>query len=45
MEEIVDAVRRIESDYAAQSKAAHDVAREYFASDVVLPKLVADIGL
>lgn len=45
MEEIIDAFERIESDYTGRSRAACDVACQYFASDVVLPKLVADIGL
>lgn len=45
MEEIVEAVTRIEADYDDQSRAAREIAQEYFASDIVLTRLLRDLGL
>jgi GT2 family glycosyltransferase len=44
MDEILAAVEAINSDYARHSRAAEEIAREYFAHDVVLSQLLADIG-
>ena len=40
MDEIVDAVAMINSDYAAQSKAARDIAKEHFGATTVLRSLL-----
>ena len=45
LEEAVDAVQRINTDYERHSQAALAVARECFNYDVVLPRLLADVGL
>jgi hypothetical protein len=45
MDEALSAVEAVEADYARHSEAARAVAKEYFSSDVVLRKLLADIGL
>jgi 2-polyprenyl-3-methyl-5-hydroxy-6-metoxy-1,4-benzoquinol methylase len=45
MEEAIEAVREIDSDYAAHARAAADVAREHFAHDVVLPRLLDEAGV
>jgi hypothetical protein len=45
MEEILAAVDRINSDYEVHSKAAAQVARECFNYDVVLPRLLAEVGV
>jgi hypothetical protein len=42
MEEILDAVERINACYSAHSRAAVEVARAYLNYDVVLPKLLVD---
>jgi hypothetical protein len=39
-EDVVEAVMRVDSDYAAQSRAARALATEYFAADRVLPQLI-----
>jgi hypothetical protein len=44
MEEVVEAVTAINADYEAHSRAATDVAREFFDSDLVLSRLLADVG-
>ena len=44
MEEILTAVDAINSDYRRHSRAAEEIAREYFAHDVVLGRLLEDIG-
>ena len=41
MDEILAAVEAINSDYARHSRAAEEIAREYFAHDVVLGRLLA----
>jgi GT2 family glycosyltransferase len=43
--EIVQAVARINADYARHSRAATAIAREYFSHDVVLGRLMSDIGV
>jgi len=45
MDEILAAVDAINSDYARHSRAAEEIAREYFAHDVVLSRLLADVGV
>lgn len=45
MEEAVEAIEYITADYERQSRAAISLAREYFAHDVVLGKLLRDIGM
>jgi hypothetical protein len=45
IEDVVAAIERIDSDYEGQCRAAREVARAYFSHDVVLGKLVADVGL
>jgi YD repeat-containing protein len=44
-DEALAAVDAIESDYAAHSRAAREIAVEYFAADRVIGKLLADAGL
>jgi hypothetical protein len=44
IEEAVEAVEAINADYRAHSRAAADVAREYFDSDVVLARLLDELG-
>jgi len=43
--EAAEALHRIEADYARHSKAAWDVAREYFAAEKVLGDLLGHLGL
>ena len=45
LEEIVHAVECINSDYAAHSQAAHEIAQEYFAAERVLTNLLEQVGL
>jgi hypothetical protein len=45
MEEILHAVEAINSDYARHSQAAAAIAREYLSDDVVLARLLADVGV
>src|SRR5918994_2050826 len=44
-EEIVQALEVINSDYERHRRAAYELAREYFSYDVVLSRLLADLGL
>ncbi len=44
MDDILAAVEAINSDYGRHSRAAEEIAREYFAHDVVLGRLLADLG-
>jgi hypothetical protein len=45
MEEIVDAVSTINGDYKKHCTAAAQLAREHFNYDVVLPPLLAEVGV
>src|SRR5918998_5568382 len=45
MEEAVQALESINSDYERHRRAALALAREYFSYDVVLPPLLASLGL
>lgn len=43
-DEAIDAVDRINADYTRHSRAATSIAREYFDHEVVLKRLLDDIG-
>jgi hypothetical protein len=45
MEEIEEAVAQIGASYERHSSAARALAREYFGYEVVLGRLLADVGL
>jgi len=45
MDEIVDALRQINADYAAHSRAALEIAREYFEAKKVLASLLDRAGI
>lgn len=45
MDEILCAVEAINADYVGQSRAAWDIAREFFSYDRVLTRLLDDIGM
>jgi hypothetical protein len=45
MAEIVEAIEQINSDYPRHSRAALEIARNYFSYDVVLPPMLAEAGL
>jgi hypothetical protein len=45
MEDVLSAVEEINSDYERHCRAAAELAREYFNYDVVLKRLLADVGL
>jgi hypothetical protein len=45
MDDVLQAIDAIESDYARHSRAATDIAHEYFRADKVLGKLVGDLQL
>jgi hypothetical protein len=45
IEEATEAIESIDSDYEAHRKAASELAEEYFGHDVVLTRLLADLGL
>ncbi len=42
LDEAVDAVREVDSDYARHSQAARSIAEEFFDSDRVLPRLLEE---
>jgi hypothetical protein len=44
-DQILDAVARVNADYGRHCRAAAGIAREFFASDVVLPRMLAEVGL
>jgi GT2 family glycosyltransferase len=44
-DEILAAVEAINSDYGRHSRAAEELAHEYFAHDVVLGRLLEDVGV
>ena len=44
LEEAAAAIGEIEADYDRHARAARSLAREHFNSDIVLSKLLADIG-
>jgi hypothetical protein len=45
MDDILAAVDAIESDYAGNCRAAHEIAEEYFAAEKVVGRLMAEAGL
>jgi hypothetical protein len=45
MEDILTAIDTIESDYDRQSRAAREIAQEYFATENVLRSLIERVGL
>jgi hypothetical protein len=45
LDDVLAAVDAIEADYAAHSRAALEIAREYFAADRVLGSLMERVGL
>ena len=45
MDEIISAFDAINSDYKRHSKAASDIAEEYFKAETVLEKLLNDLGV
>jgi hypothetical protein len=45
MEDIVSAIDTIEGDYQCHSRAARELARDFFAADKVLGQLVEDWGI
>jgi hypothetical protein len=44
VDEAVEAIKAINADYANHSRRAAEVAREFFDSDVVLGRLLGDLG-
>jgi GT2 family glycosyltransferase len=44
MQEIIEAVERINADYALHSRRASELAREYFSHEVVLGRLLSEVG-
>jgi len=44
VEEAVEAIRAINADYPRHAKAAKAIAHDWFRAEVVLPKLLADLG-
>jgi hypothetical protein len=45
LDEILAAFEAIESDYARHSRAAREIAQEYFRAETVLSKLLQDLGI
>jgi hypothetical protein len=45
MDDILGALESINSDYERHSRAAFEIAREYFDAEVVLTKFLSDLGL
>lgn len=45
LEGIVAAVHAVDADYERHSRAAREIAAEYFRAETVLAKLIADLGL
>jgi hypothetical protein len=45
MDEILAAFEAVRTDYTRHSRAAHDIAQEYFRAETVLKRLLEDLGL
>jgi len=45
VDEAAQAIRAVEANYQGHSKAATQVARDYFSHDIVLPGLLSEVGL
>jgi hypothetical protein len=43
-EQAVEAIRAIDADYARHARAAKAIAHDWFRAEVVLPRLLADLG-
>jgi glycosyltransferase involved in cell wall biosynthesis len=43
-DEAVEALRAVAADLPRHSRAARDIARDNFSAEVVLPRLLADLG-
>jgi hypothetical protein len=44
-EEVIAAIESVVSDYAKHRRAARELVQEYFRYDVVLPRMLAQVGL
>jgi hypothetical protein len=44
MEDVLSAIDAINSDYERHSRAASAIAREHFGYDIVLPRLLSQVG-
>ena len=44
LEEAVEGLRAVQADYPRHARAALAIAREHFAAEVVLPRMLADLG-
>ena len=45
MDEILDALERINSQYARQRQTAHAIAEEFFKAETVMSKFIDDLGI
>jgi GT2 family glycosyltransferase len=45
LEDSIQAIQAVNSDYPHHSRAAQDIAKEFFSHDVVLGRLLSDIGI
>jgi hypothetical protein len=45
IDDILAAVEAVNSDYELHRRAAAELAREYFNYDVVLPRMLSEVGL
>ncbi len=45
MEEILDAFEAIDAHYERHSRAARDIAEQYFRAETVLAKIIEDVGI
>jgi hypothetical protein len=45
MDDVLSAFDAIDTDYESQSRAAREIAEEYFAAERVLTRMLADLGL
>jgi hypothetical protein len=45
LEEALDGIERINSEYARHSRRASEIAREFFDAKIILPQLLKDIGI
>ena len=43
-EQAIEAIHAIDGDYERHAKAARQIARDWFRAEVVLPRLLADLG-
>ena len=45
LDDVIDALSRIDGDYARASRAAAEIGREHFGHDVVLGRMLEELGL